>query len=96
MGEITVYKCDGCNNIVEKPRDVFRIKLEGDEWNEPDPAGGHSDIMKNVVMFGFCNRCARDIKKSLEKIVRRGEIDVKGCDIPMAKTKIDPRIVINR
>ena len=80
MGEFVGWKCDNCKKIIEQPRDVYRMEMKGENWEQSDPAGGHSDTMRNVKRLGFCESCARDIKSSLEKIVRRGEVDVKGYD----------------
>lgn len=66
-----VYECDSCGGIIMQERDVYRIELRGARWMEPDVAGGPSEIMQNVKKLGFCEKCARRIVETLEKIAKR-------------------------
>lgn len=68
MPEITVYRCDSCKKLIEQPRDVYRLEMKGENWEQPDPAGGHSDTMQNVKRLGFCETCARNIASSLKRL----------------------------
>ena len=63
MSKITVYKCNGCGNIVEHASEVFRIELHsrGTYWD-----GVESNTQK--IDNDFCEKCAKDVKKSLRKI----------------------------
>lgn len=66
MPEITVHRCDNpkCNAIIEKPRDVYRIYMKGEEWREGPP----SSDCQNVIKLGFCAGCAGQIIRSLQAI----------------------------
>lgn len=68
MPEIRAWKCDNCKKIIEQLRDVYRLEMKGENWEQPDPAGGHSDTMRNVKKLGFCEGCARQIVRSLQAI----------------------------
>jgi hypothetical protein len=68
MPEFIGFKCDHCKKIIEQPRDVYRLEMKGENWEQPDPAGGHSDTMRNVKKLGFCEGCARQIVRSLQAI----------------------------
>jgi hypothetical protein len=48
MPEAMIWKCDSCKKIIEQPRDVYRLEMKGDNWEQACPAGGHSDTMRNV------------------------------------------------
>ena len=48
--------------------DIYRLELKGDPWLQGDPAGGHSDTMRNVKKLGFCEMCSRQIVRSLQAI----------------------------
>lgn len=62
------WRCDHCKRIIELPRDVYRLELKGENWKQPDPAGGHADNMRNVKNLGFCENCSRQIVRSLQNI----------------------------
>ena len=73
MGDINAYECDNCKKVILKPKDVYRLPMEGEEWWRPDAAGGPSDGMQNIKNLGFCEMCARDIKNSLKRIAERSQ-----------------------
>jgi hypothetical protein len=68
MPLIEVFKCDNCKKIIEQPRDVYRLEMKGESWEQPCSAGGRSDTMRNVKELGFCESCARNIVAALQRM----------------------------
>jgi hypothetical protein len=68
MPATEIWKCDHCHKIIEQPRDVYRLEMKGENWEQADPAGGHSDTMRNAKKLGFCESCSRQIVRALAAI----------------------------
>ena len=67
MPELVVFRCDGCNKIIESARDVYKMQLAGTEWIEGPPI----DHCQHVKNLGFCEMCARQLKRYLKDISER-------------------------
>jgi predicted membrane-bound dolichyl-phosphate-mannose-protein mannosyltransferase len=57
-----VHVCDGCGKILTKISEIYYLNLTTDEfWDTTE-----TDYLQEH--FEFCLDCAKDIKKTLEKI----------------------------
>ena len=65
MSEVNCFKCNSCGKLIEFARDAYKIILAGEEYYV---GPGSADYNQNRIELHFCERCARGIKKSLEKI----------------------------
>lgn len=70
MSEIICFKCNGCGAIIESSKDRYRISLAGEKYYI---GPGNSDYGQNIKELDFCEKCARNIKSSLEKIAKNME-----------------------
>lgn len=82
MGKIKVIECDNpnCKKIMKDTRDIFKLVIKTDEYVVPCSPG--PDYDHNEIVLYFCERCARDVKKSLNAIVLYdicGKIDKDTC-----------------
>lgn len=57
-----VHVCDGCNKILTKVNEIYYLDLKTDDFWD----GTEIDYLQEH--FEFCLECAKDIKKTLEKI----------------------------
>jgi hypothetical protein len=69
MTELKCFKCDGCGKIIESAKDSYKIVMVGEKYYT---GPGNSDYDQKVKKLDFCERCARNIKTSLENISKRG------------------------
>ena len=69
MTEIRCFKCDGCGELIDSDRDRYKIILAGEKYYT---GPGSSDYGQNLKELDFCERCAKNIKTSLENISKRG------------------------
>ena len=69
MGEIKVIECDNpnCKKILRSTRDIFKLVIKTDEYVVPCSPG--PDYDRQEITLYFCERCARDVKTSLENII---------------------------
>lgn len=67
MPEIKAFRCDGCNKIIESSKDVYKLQLAGTEWIEGPPL----DHCQKIKDLGFCEGCARQIKRYLADIAAK-------------------------
>jgi len=64
MSKIEVIKCDGCGKILEEKSEIYHLCLETDRfWDGVE-------MNTNIVRLDFCYSCAKNIKKTLEKIAK--------------------------
>ena len=61
--EVTI--CDGCGKVLEKPSEIYHLRLESDRfWDGVETTN-------KVIYLDFCYVCAKKIKETLEKIAER-------------------------
>lgn len=65
----TITVCDSCGVVLKCKDDIFKLKLETDYFaisGSPGP-----DYDKKIKDLEFCEKCASNIKQSLETICER-------------------------
>ena len=60
----TVTKCDGCGKIIERISECYKLVLKTNRFWD----GVEMDY--NLEQLDFCPICAREIKRSLERIAK--------------------------
>jgi hypothetical protein len=72
MGYRKVLECDGCGKELDEASDRYEFKptilLKSDRYTD---AAGSGD--NNYISLYFCGRCVSNLKKTLEKILKRME-----------------------
>lgn len=66
MSEKTIRICDGCGKTLKRMRECFHLVLRTDVFD-----GGMDIGNYDWYKLDFCEFCALDIKKSLQKIALR-------------------------
>ena len=65
MSEKTITVCDGCGKEIESVSKCYHLVLATDRfWNGVES-------VHNVEKLDFCERCARQIKDTLQQIAKR-------------------------
>ena len=60
-----VIVCDGCGKYLEKTREIYKLVLKTNKfWDGIDTDYNYEEL-------DFCYVCAKNIKKTLEKIANR-------------------------
>ena len=64
MGTKTIRVCDGCGKELTKTSQIYRLSLKTDRfWNVVE-----MDYLEHQLEF--CERCAVDIKQTLQKLAK--------------------------
>lgn len=63
----TVRICDGCGETLDKTSEAYKLELKTDKFWD----GVESDYLTQDL--DFCYKCARNIKDTLLKILKRME-----------------------
>ncbi len=64
MVNVEAYKCDTCNKLIEYGTEVFQLNLKSIH----EKYDGVSDYDYREIDHHFCDRCARNIVSSLNRI----------------------------
>lgn len=66
---ITVRKCDGCGQLIERKSEAYEIHMIGKStfWDG-------TETSERIKELDFCERCAVILKESLEIIVKRKQV----------------------
>lgn len=67
-----IHVCDGCGKELTKTSQIYHLYLRTDKfWS-----GADSDFLEKHLEF--CERCAGDIKHTLQKLVNRSQVRSNG------------------